>query len=445
MLQWKRAALWGEKVLHMALLGFLLKWIIYGGLVGILSGSASALFLTGLDFAGEQRMDSPWLLYLLPLGGALVSFLYLKYGKNAGKGNNLIIEQIQQGQETAPLRMAPLVLFGTFITHLFGGSAGREGTAVQMGGSFAEGIGRLLKVDEVDRKILLMCGISSGFGSVFGTPLAGTIFGMEVIALGMMRYQALIPCFIASLIGNVVTTAWGIHHIHYSIGTVPALSASVVGKVVLASVVFGLASILFSELTHWLKKMYTRLFSNPMLKSFIGGLVIIALVFIFGTRDYLGLSIPLLQEAFEHPVDPLAFLWKTLFTALTLGAGYQGGEVTPLFVIGGTLGNSLAGLLHLSAPFLAALGLIGVFSGATNTPIACFVMGIELFGSEGMIYFFIACAISYLFSGHTGIYTSQQIGVSKSKLHPVPEQSTLASIRLLPKTKPAKSKELQQQ
>ncbi|WP_411829428.1 voltage-gated chloride channel family protein [Paenibacillus alginolyticus] len=422
--------LYAEKFMHIALLGSLLKWILYGGLVGILSGSASALFLASLDYATEQRLNYPWLLFLLPFGGAFMSFLYLKYGKNAGKGNNLILEQIQQGQETIPFRMAPLVLLGTFLTHLFGGSAGREGTAVQMGGSFSELIGKVFRVDESDRKILLMCGISSGFGSVFGTPLAGTIFGIEVIAIGLVSYQAIIPCFIASFVGNVVTTVWGIHHIHYHMGEVPSLTAMVVMKVVIASVLFGLASILFSELTHWLKKMFAKLFKNPVIKTFIGGVIIIVLVYIFGTRDYLGLGIPLLQESFEHPVAHLAFLWKTLFTALTLGAGYQGGEVTPLFVIGGTLGNSLASILHISAPFLAGLGLIAVFSGATNTPIACFIMGIELFGAESALYIFMACIISYMFSGHTGIYTSQQIGVSKSKLHLIPENSTLASIKI---------------
>lgn len=187
---------------------------------------------------------------------------------------------------------------------------------------------------------------------------------------------------------------------------------------------------MFSELTHWLRKMFANVFKNPVIKTFIGGVIVILLVYILGTRDYLGLSVPLLQESFEHPVSPLAFLWKTILTAVTLGAGYQGGEVTPLFVIGGTLGNSLAGVLHISAPFLAGLGFIAVFSGATNTPIACFIMGVELFGAEGALYMFMACIISYMFSGHTGIYASQQIGVSKSKLHLIPENSTLSSIKL---------------
>ncbi|MGG1552978.1 voltage-gated chloride channel family protein [Paenibacillus ferrarius] len=415
--------------MHVALLGAMLKWLLYAGVVGMLSGSASALFLASLDKVTESRMAHPWLLYLLPLGGALMAYLYVRIGRNAGKGNNLILEQIQGGQERVPLRMAPLVLLGTLLTHLFGGSAGREGTAVQMGGSLSEAVGRALKVDGIDRQILLMCGISSGFGSVFGTPLAGTIFALEVVAVGLVSYRAILPCFIASVVGNLVTIAWGIHHLHYEMGAVPDMSWAVVLKVAIASMLFGLAALLFSELTHGLKKLYAKLLTNPMLRSFVGGLVVIALVFVFQTRDYLGLGIPLIQSSFDGAVVPLAFLWKTLFTALTLGAGYQGGEVTPLFAIGAALGHSLAGLLHLSAPFLAALGFIAVFSGATNTPLACFVMGIELFGSESMVYMFLACVVSYLFSGHTGIYSSQQIGVSKSKLHPLAAGATLASIK----------------
>ncbi|RTE05537.1 voltage-gated chloride channel protein [Paenibacillus whitsoniae] len=416
--------------MHVALLGAMLKWLLYAGVVGILSGSASALFLASLDDVTESRMAHPWLLYLLPLGGALMAYLYVRIGRNAGKGNNLILEQIQGGQERVPLRMAPLVLLGTLLTHLFGGSAGREGTAVQMGGSLSEAVGRALKVDGIDRQILLMCGISSGFGSVFGTPLAGTIFALEVVAVGLVSYRAILPCFIASVVGNLVTIGWGIHHLHYEMGAAPDMSWAVVLKVAIASVLFGLAALLFSELTHGLKKLYAKLLTNPMLRSFVGGLVVIALVFVFQTRDYLGLGIPLIQSSFDGAVAPLAFLWKTLFTALTLGAGYQGGEVTPLFAIGAALGHSLAGLLHLSAPFLAGLGFIAVFSGATNTPLACFVMGIELFGSESMIYMFLACVVSYLFSGHTGIYSSQQIGVSKSKLHPLAAGATLGNVKL---------------
>ncbi|QUL55856.1 voltage-gated chloride channel family protein [Paenibacillus tritici] len=415
---------------QLALWSTFVKWVILGGMVGLLSGSASALFLTALEAVTRVRLEHAWLLFLLPLGGAIVSGLYMRYGKSSIKGNNLILEQIQQGNEAIPLRMAPLVLAGTLITHLFGGSAGREGTAVQMGGSLADALGRWIRISPLDRRILLMCGISGGFGSIFGTPLAGTVFGLEVIAIGLISHKALLPCFVASFTGDLTASRlWGVHHIHYQVDAFPGMDALVLVKVIAASIVFGLCSLLFSELTHYLKRTFTALIRNPMLKSAAGGLIIIALVYIAGTRDYLGLGIPLISDSFTADVPPFAFLWKLIFTAFTLGTGFQGGEVTPLFAIGASLGNSLAGLLHLYGPFLASLGFIAVFCGAVNTPIACFIMGIELFGSGGAVYMFIACIISYLFSGHSGIYSSQLIGSSKSALLPVPDGTTLATAK----------------
>lgn len=434
-----------ERRSHLALWSTFIKWIVLGSIVGILSGTASAFFLKSLDYVTDVRLKHEWLLFLLPVGGALVSYLYMRYGKNSSKGNNLILEQIGEGKESIPLRMAPLVLFGTLVTHLFGGSAGREGTAVQMGGSLAEWFGKMIKISPLDRKILLMCGISGGFGSIFGTPLAGTIFGLEVIAIGLISHRALLPCFAASFVGDLVTTRlWGVHHTHYQVDVFPAIDALVIVKVIIASILFGLVSILFSELTHLLKRTFTSIFMNPMLKSAVGGFIIIVLVYIAGSRDYLGLGIPLISDSFQTEVPPFAFLWKLIFTAFTLGTGYQGGEVTPLFAIGAMLGNSLAGVLHLYGPFLASLGFIAVFCGATNTPIACFIMGIELFGSSGAMYMFIACIVSFLFSGHTGIYTSQLIGVSKSHLISIPEGTTLATVKSLRIDTPNSTKEEEQ-
>lgn len=418
------------------LTGYLIKWIVLGSIVGMMTGSASAFFLYSLDYVTNLRIGNPWLLFLLPLGGVVVSFLYERFGKSSAKGNNLILGQIHGGTESIPLRMAPLVLFGTLVTHLFGGSAGREGTAVQMGGSLSEWFGKLIRVTSLDRKILLICGISGGFGSIFGTPLAGTLFGLEVLAIGLISHQALIPAFIASLVGNLTATSlWGVGHAHYLIGEIPPLSFIVLMKVVAASILFGLVSRLFSELTHALKKWYSHVFRNPMVKSAMGGVILIGLVYLLGTRDYLGLGLPLIEESFAGDVSPFAFLGKILFTSLTLGAGFQGGEVTPLFAIGATLGNALSGWLGLYAPFLAALGFIAVFCGATNTPIACFIMGIELFGGEGAVYMLLACVISYLFSGHSGIYTSQHIGASKHPLLSFPPGTTLAGAKELHKAK----------
>ncbi|MBM7702832.1 voltage-gated chloride channel family protein [Metabacillus iocasae] len=414
---------------QMNLVFYLVKWTLLSGIVGVLAGSASAFFLVSLDWATSAREANAWLLFLLPVGGVFVSFLYWKYGLNAAKGNNLLIEQAYGASESVPFRMAPLVLVGTIVTHVFGGSAGREGTAVQMGGAFSEAVGKLFKLDAIDRKIIIICGISSGFASVFGTPLAGTVFGLEVLALGLIRHEALFPAFMAAFIGDFVTTAWGVHHHSYEIGAIPSVSAFLFLKIGFAAILFGLTATLFSKLTHQLKNHLTRLMPNPMIKSFIGGLLIIALVYIVGTRDYIGLGIPLIDDAFAGDVSPFAFITKLLFTSITLGAGYQGGEVTPLFVIGSTLGSSLGDVLNVSVPFLAALGFIGVFCGATNTPIACFIMGIELFGAEASFYLFFVCIVSYLFSSHTGIYTSQKVAIRKGRFAIKSEQDTLTSER----------------
>ncbi|AEB77592.1 voltage-gated chloride channel protein [Clostridium botulinum] len=412
-----------------------LKWVIIGSCIGIIIGLVISLFLLCLENATKFRTNNPYILFLLPLGGALVSFLYYKYGGNSSKGNNLIIEKINESCENVPLRMIPLVFFGTVVTHFFGGSAGREGTGVQIGASIGENVGKLLKLNKHENRIILMAGVSGGFSAIFGTPLAGTIFGLEVSVLGKMSYEALIPCLTASIVGNSIVSLLGIKHSRYIIKAIPNISIIIALKIIVASIIFGLTSRLFSELTHKLKAMFSKHFKNAMIKSFIGGILVIMLTFIIGTYKYLGLSLPLMGDAFNGNIHPLDFLGKLIFTSVTLGAGYQGGEVTPLFVIGSTLGSALSYLLNLSPSFLASLGLISVFTGATNTPIASFILGIEMFGSEGAIYMLMACSISYIFSGHTGIYTSQNIGVNKNTFTIFNKKTTLLNYRQVTKNK----------
>lgn len=383
-----------------------LRWFLLASISGTAVGIVISFFLKSLQWATSTRESNPWLLYILPLGGAFVSYLYSKYGKDSAKGNNLIIERINKGEGRIPFRMTPLVFFGTFITHLFGGSAGREGTGVQIGASLSSKIGELLKLKGLDYTILIISGVSSGFGVVFGTPIAGTIFGLEVTTIGKMRYEAIIPCFISSYIGNFIAELFKVQHSHYNMGS--SLSGvDVFFKVIFCAVLFGLTSKLFAELTHSLKKFFANKIPNSSLKSFIGGVIIIIIVLILGTRIYLGLSLNLLSDAFNQLVPKEAFMIKLLLTSLTLSVGFQGGEVTPLFVIGATLGNLLAGILGLPIEFLAGLGMIGVFAGATKTPITSFVMGIELFGSANIGFIFISCVVSYLFAGKSTIYTSQ--------------------------------------
>lgn len=410
---------------HWSNLRHLAQWTLLVLPVAVLAGSASAFFLWALERVTELRWAHGWLLFLLPVAGLLVGLLYHFYGRDIEAGNNLIMEEIHQPGGGVPARMAPLVLLGTLATHLCGGSAGREGTAVQMGGSLAGWYARTFKLSPENRRVLLMAGVAAGFGSVFGTPLTGAIFAMEVLVVGRMHYGALIPVLVASVVGDYTCTAWGAHHTAYHIDVAADagaghVNALLLGKVALAAVAFGLVSQVFAELTHEIKKLFARLISFAPLRPVAGGAIVIALVYLVGTRDYLGIGItspaggPSIVSAFEAGgATTWSWAWKLLFTAVTLGAGFKGGEVTPLFFIGAALGNTLAGPLGVPVDLLAGLGFIAVFAGATNTPLACTVMGIELFGAEHTVYFATACFLAYLFSGKTGIYSAQRPGTGK--------------------------------
>ncbi|GAA4105268.1 voltage-gated chloride channel family protein [Mucilaginibacter panaciglaebae] len=341
------------------------------------------------------------------------------------------MDEIHNPGGGVPKSMAPLILITTVVTQLFGGSVGREGSAVQIGGSLAQMFSKIFRLNTEDNRVILTAGIAAGFGAVFGTPLTGAIFAMEVLTVGRIQYTALIPCLVAAIVGDVTVLSWGVHHETYHIAIVPQgvnilsaylpLDVVLLSKVIVASIAFGLSSYLFAEAVHGVKSVFNRFFGQKWLIPFMGGLVVICLTLIIGKPDYLGLGVRApypgaitISSAFNSGgAHPMSWLWKTIYTTITLGTGFKGGEVTPLFYIGSTLGNTLSTLMNAPVSLFAALGFIAVFAGATNTPLASTVMGIELFGSEYALFFAVACFTAYLFSGESGIYSSQRIAVPK--------------------------------
>jgi H+/Cl- antiporter ClcA len=405
-------------------------------------GSASAFFLWCLDVVTALRWAHPWLLFGLPVAGLLIGWIYHRLGQSAEGGNNLILEQIHTPGGGVPARMAPLILVGTVVTHLFGGSAGREGTAVQMGGSIAGTFSRLFRLKHESQRILLMAGMAAGFGAVFGTPLAGAIFALEVLTIGKIRYEALLPCLLAAIVGDWTCQLWGAHHTHYRIDYLATLEPPanyfhldpvLFLKVVGAAVVFGWVSRGFSGLLHALQRQIRRWISWAPIRPMLGGIVVIGLYWLAGTSAYLGLGVnhpdpdqPSIVRFFNDThYHGWAWLWKLGFTVMTLAFGFKGGEVTPLFFIGAGLGHALAGPLGVPTDLFAALGFVAVFAGASNTPLASTLMGIELFGATHSVYLATACFVAYLSSGHSGIYLSQRIAVPNPPNGEVPNEISL--------------------
>ena len=399
--------------------GHLVRWVLLGSLSGVLAGLSSAGFLWSLDKVTDLRVDHGWLLWLLPVAGLLTGAVYHYAGGPAGGGNNLILDEIHEPQAWIPRRMAPLIYAATLLTHLVGGSAGREGTALQMSGSLTDLASRLLGLDRHERRIMLIAALGGGFGAVFGVPAAGCVFGLEVQSIGSLRYDALVATLSASAVGDLVVHGVGIHHT--ATPTLPGVHLTVwlLMKLVVAGVAFGLTGRAFAELTHAAHRWFGAL-RWPPLRPVLGGFLLIGLTYAVGNRDYNGLSVPLATKALAGGtgVIAVAFLLKLVFTSLTLGSGFQGGEVTPLFVIGATLGVTMGHLLGVPVPLMAGVGFVAVFAGAANVPLACTVMAGELFGAAALLPAAVACVVSYTASAHEGIYRAQRIVVQKGRIDP---------------------------
>lgn len=393
------------------------QWMVICALIGLFSGSASALFLVVLEWFTQIREYNNWIIWLLPLGGLLIGLVYHYYGASVVKGNNLLLEEYENPQQPIPFKMAPLILIGTLITHLVGGSAGREGTAVQMGGAIADQFSNWFKLDQNDRKTILILGISAGFASVFGTPLAGALFALEIVYFSKINLKSVLLSFAVAYVAYYTVELWQVTHTHYSIPILAELNGTNLLWTIGVGIIFGSAALLFSRSTHFWSQLFSKYIQYAPIRPLIGGTILGIILFFIGTTKYIGLGIPEIVKAFSTPNDSYDFLLKILFTGFTLGAGFKGGEVTPLFFIGATLGSALSVVVPLPIALIVGMGFVAVFSGATHTPIACTVMGMELFGIESGIFIGIACVVAYFTSGSVGIYSSQIVKGPKYHLY----------------------------
>jgi H+/Cl- antiporter ClcA len=391
------------------------QWTGLGAIVGACCGAASAAFLFLLEAVTGYRDGHELIVYLLPVAGLAIGAVYARYGQPIRGGNNLVIDTIHDGGPEIPIRMLPMVLVGTLLTHLFGGSAGREGTAVQMGASLSDYLSHRAKLGPELRGQLLAAGVAGGFGSVFGTPIAGAIFGLEFVVLGRIRYNALVPALVASIVGDLTCRGLGIVHTAYPAAPRVALTPLLCVKWLAFAAAVALVATCFIELTHFLKAQGERRVKLLGVRMAIGGAIVVVLWRLIGTSDYLGIGVPTIVRAFRDPqLVAWAFAAKLVFTAVTLGAGFLGGEVTPLFFIGAALGGVLAPLLGIPRELGAGVGMAAMFAAASNTPLALSIMAVELLGANVLPHVMIVCVVAYVIAGHRSIYPSQRLTRGKA-------------------------------
>ena len=389
------------------------KWLVLAVAVGLVCGVIGTAFHVGVHEATLLRGEHPWLLWCLPLAGLVIVGFY-KLTKTEGQGTNAVIDQVHLGKGL-PILLLPAIFLGTVLTHLCGGSAGREGAALQMGGTIGFHTGQLFRLDDKDLRIATLAGMAAFFSALFGTPLAATVFAMVVISIGVFYHAAFIPCLTASLVAYGISILMGVEPTRFQV-EMPALDAEMLLRVGVLAALCALVSVLFCSTIHFAEHQMHKYLPNPWIRAVVGGIAVIALTYLCGTTDYNGAGMEVVTAAVERgTAHPAAFLLKLLFTAVTLAAGFKGGEVVPSFFVGATFGCVAGPLLGIPAGFAAALGLTAVFCGATNCPLASIFLSVELFGDGGLLYFALACGISYMLSGYNGLYSSQTILYSKLK------------------------------
>ncbi len=391
-----------------------IKWVVFAILVGLVVGMCAIAFYIALDYVTGLRAAHWQLIFLLPVGGLAIMGLYTLLRDVNDGGTNLVISAIHSGDEL-PFRMAPLIFVSTLITHLFGGSAGREGAALQMGGSLGATLGRIFRFDEKDKHVMIMCGMSAAFSALFGTPMAAAIFSMEMISVGVMYYNALVPCVVSSLVAHGLAGLFSIEAETFVLTEIPAFGVENAVRITILAILCAVLSILFCVILHQTEHLYQRFISNRFLRIFVGGCLVVAVTLIIGSQRYNGSGMAIIEECIAGECYSWDFLLKILLTALTIGAGYKGGEIVPSFTTGAAFGCLFGLATGFSPSLCAAVGMTSVFCGVTNCPITSLLISFELFGYEGMPYFLLAIAFSYMLSGYFGLYRTQRIVYSKYK------------------------------
>ena len=392
--------------------GSLLKWLPLSLLVGALLGVVGTAFHHAVDIATELRGHNPWIIWLLPVIGAVIALIYKVLGLKKDPGTNIVLRSVYT-DDKIPFRLAPAIFIGATLTHLAGGSSGREGAALQLGGSIASCIGRGLKLNKKDLVIITMCGMSATFSALFGTPLTAALFPVEVISVGTMHPSALLPCLIASLTGFGIAGLFHVAPTAFTVANIPAADVWTIGKTILLGILCAAVAVLFCSAMHAAGHLYQKYVPNTIVRGAVGGTIVLILTLLVGTQDYNGAGMHMVEAAIAGSVFAGAFLLKILFTAVSLGAGFKGGEIVPVFFVGATFGCIAAPLLGLPATFGAAAGMVAVFCGVVNCPIASFLLSVELFGGQGLILFAVIVATSHLMSGYIGLYHDQRMPYSK--------------------------------